>query len=86
MVLGKVRSAHLEELVLYFCDCDELMILARLAHRGLDDLLSRKHLESIRRLKIMLNYKTVEARLRMTEKLLPRFMKRGTIEMVAMSN
>ncbi|TFK87897.1 hypothetical protein K466DRAFT_652928 [Polyporus arcularius HHB13444] len=79
-VLGEVRSAHLEELVLDFSDHDGLEVCAR---QGLDDLLSRKHLESLRRLKIILHDNTVdvERRLRMAEKLLPRFMKRGTIEM-----
>ncbi len=84
-VLGQVRSGHLEELelVVHCANHDGLETIARKL-QGLDDLLSRKNLQSIHYLKIVSNDETVEEverRLQMVEKLLPRFMKRGTIEM-----
>ncbi len=70
-VLGQIRSAHFAELVLDFSNHDAL---EDCAHKGLDDLLSRKHLESICRLKYIPHHTIVDVkrRLRMAEKLLPR--------------
>ncbi|KAI0708763.1 hypothetical protein C8T65DRAFT_209622 [Cerioporus squamosus] len=89
-VLAQVRSAHLEEFTLDFTlldrEEDSAALGLLLRQEGLDDLLSLKPLDGIHRLKIVAfgnnNTGKAERRLREAEALLPRFVRRGTIEVV----
>ncbi|RPD55179.1 hypothetical protein L226DRAFT_256559 [Lentinus tigrinus ALCF2SS1-7] len=86
-ILFQIRSAHLEELVLdlsLLSRDEDSTVLEIFAKEGLDELLSHKPLDGIRRLRIITfgNNKTGKAERRRQEAqaLLPQFMKRGTIE------
>ncbi|TFK87901.1 hypothetical protein K466DRAFT_652930 [Polyporus arcularius HHB13444] len=85
-VLNQVHSTHLEKLVLdlYMVDREEDSEALGLLLSRFDDLLSRKRLNSVIRLKIMTSEQgktgNAERRLREAQALLPRFLSRGTIE------
>ena len=92
-ILSQVRSTHLEELVLDFhllSSDREKEGLELFAREEFDEFLSRKPLDGVRRLKIMTfgNEKTgkTERWLRGMQAKLPRYMKRGIIEVELMQS